>query len=110
MPIAQAIATAPTGTRWARFPSRRPATAVNRKPNSGRAMISGTSVSNISGARRSLAHRVVFVDEWRLRVAVDGDHDRQPDRRLRGRDGHDEEDDYGSAHPELDIDRAEGHN
>src|SRR6185503_16708407 len=98
IPIAHAIPTAQTGTRWARFPSRRPTTAVNRKPNRGRAMISGTSRSNIS---RSLAHRVVLVDQRRLLVAVDRDDDREADRRLGGGDGHDHEGDDRTVEPEL---------
>src|SRR6185503_15223265 len=104
IPIAHAIPTAQTGTRWARFPSRRPTTAVNRKPNRGRAMISGTSRSNIS---RSLAHRVVLVDQRRLLVAVDRDHDRQADRRLGRGHGHDEERDHGAAGAKRRDERAE---
>ena len=40
---------------------------------------------------RSLPHRVVLVDERRLLVAVDRDHDRQADRRLGRRDGDDDQ-------------------
>src|SRR3954447_26096216 len=112
MPISQAIAMAPTGTRCARLSRRRPKTAVNRKPNSGRAMISGTSESNIRRPRggvgaqgprgqRSLAHRVVLVDERGLPVPVDRDGDRQADRRLGRGDGHYEEGEHRTPDAEL---------
>src|SRR5437763_11850722 len=118
MPIAQAIAIAPTGTRWARLPRRRPATAVNRNPKSGSAMISGIRPSNIRRSRlrrrapppaltRSLAHHVVLVDERCMAVPIDRDDDRQPDRRLGCRDGDDDEGDDRSARPELLVERAE---
>src|SRR6476659_1072953 len=105
IPISQATKIAPTGTTWARFPRRRPTSAVNRKPSSGRAMIAGIRVSNISG--RSLPHRVVLVDERRLLAAVDRDDDRQTDGRIGGGDGHHEEGDHGAAGPETRHERAE---
>src|SRR5215210_1777900 len=98
MPMTQASPTAPTGTTWACFPSRRPAIAVNRKPASGSAMMSGTSVSNI---RRSLPHRVVLVDERRPLVAEDREDDRESDRRLARRDRHDEERDHRARGPRV---------
>src|SRR6476620_3646948 len=97
--MSQARKIAPTGTTWARFPRRRPTAAVNRKPSSGRAMIAGIRTSNISGP--SLPHRVVFVDERRLLVAVDRDDDRQADRRLGGGDADDEQGDDRSGDAEA---------
>src|ERR671921_383228 len=92
IPIAQARTTTPTGTRWARLPSRRPNAAVKTKPPSGSRAISGIMTSKLIG-RPSLTHRVVFVDERCPAVAEDRDDDREADRRLGRGDRHDHESD-----------------
>ncbi len=93
--INHTMITPPTGTiSAAQRPnvswSRRPNSAVNANPRMGISRMRGISVSYIV---RLPPHRVVLVDERRLAVAVDRDHDRQPDRGL-GRRGcdHDQRD------------------
>src|SRR3954454_20298047 len=128
--MTHATSTARTGTQWACFRSRRPATAVNPNPANGRTAIAGIKRSQFTrsclvyreasrrtsraqgageqrsehsqsyvsepadaatpraavprraestASRHSSAHRVVFVDERRLLVSVDGDHDGEAD-------------------------------
>src|SRR6185312_7543737 len=83
----------PTGTQWPPLPSRRPTSAVNRKPAIGRTSSSGRSASTFIAL---LTHRVVLVDQRCLLVAVDGDDDGKPDGRLSRRDGHDHQREDGS--------------
>src|SRR5688572_468090 len=110
--------TAPTGIQNALRPSRRPIAAVTTKPASGSAMtrtVSSSWVVTGHPARRrtgraSSAHRVVLVDERRLAVAEDGDDDREADRCLRRRDGHDHERDDRAVTLQRRDERAEGDN
>src|SRR5690242_13276057 len=93
--------TAPTGIHEAFRPSLRPIVAVTMKPASGSAMIAIVSACSVVTTTASSAHRVVLVDERRLAVAEDGDDDRQPDRRLSGRDRHDHQRDHGAVALEV---------
>src|SRR6185503_10722772 len=102
----QTITMIPTGTMWACLSSRRPMRAVTRKPIIGRTTIAGIRRSTIRPGR-SLAHRVVLVDERRPLVAEDRDDDREPDGRLGRRDGHDHQRDHGARGGELRVERAE---
>src|SRR4029079_7326175 len=86
--------TAPTGAQNASSPRRRPTVAVTTKPASGSAMIRTTSSWSRLTTRPSSPHRVVLVDERRLAVTEDGDDDRQPDGRLGGGHGDDQERDH----------------
>src|SRR5262245_59901868 len=90
----------PTGTMGACLSRRRPTSAVIRKPIIGSTTIAGISRSNIS-AGRSLAHRVVLVDERRPLVAEDRDDDRKADRGLRGGDRHHHQRDHRAGRVEL---------
>ena len=93
--ITQTAMTTPIGTisaaaRPNRSCRRRPNSAVKAKPRMGRSGISGTSVS-YGIVRAPLTHRVVLVDERRLLVPVDRDHDREAHRRLCRRCRHDDQ-------------------
>src|SRR3954469_25077100 len=102
---------ATTGIQCACLYSRRPTNAVIRNPAIGKMTRAGISDSRliwsrlarrraapavprraeVTATQRSLAHGVVFVDQRRLLVAVDGDHDRKADGGLRRGHGHDHE-------------------
>src|SRR5579864_4441802 len=86
--------------------SRRPKLALTRKPTKGKSGIR-SSIDPLRAVVPSWPARA-FVPSWppcspfqrrkgigveRLAVPEQADHDREPDRGFRGRDGHDEEDD-----------------
>src|SRR6478672_4972636 len=102
----QAITTTPTGTMWACLSRRRPMAAETRNPIIGSTTLAGISRSTIRPGR-SLAHRVVLVDQRRPLVPEDRDDDREADGRLGRRDGHDHERDHRARRRELLVERSE---
>ena len=108
MPISQVTMMAGTAMIQARVCSRRPTSAVSRKPAIGRTSSSGDE-ELVGGHRRRalLAHAVVLVDERRAAVAVDGDDDGQADGRFGRGDGHDEQRDQRRVSLQRRRERAE---
>src|SRR6185437_535706 len=101
--------TAPTGAQNASRPSRRPTVAVTMNPARGSATIRTTSSCSRVTPPASSAHRVVLVDERRLPVAEDGDHDRQPDGRLGSGDGDHQQRDHRPVALQVRDERPERH-